>query len=130
MFFTLHILLMAISFMGITLAVSVAMFFRKKKNWLKIHKLINSWSFGGMAAGIMMAFIYVTISSGNHMIGPHHISGLASFILACMTILLGFYQFKVKNKPAVRTAHHWLGRFSVLMSLATIVLGLKLINVI
>jgi len=130
MFFTLHILLMAISFLGITFAVSIAMFFRKKKNWLKIHKFVNSLSLGGMAAGIMMAFIYVANTGGNHMIGLHHISGLASFILACMTILLGFYQFKAKNKPAVRTAHRWLGRFSVLMFLATIVLGLKLINII
>jgi hypothetical protein len=130
MFFILHILLMAISFLGITFAVTVAMFLRKKKNWLKIHKSVNSLSFGGMAAGIMMAFIYVTVSSGNHMIGLHHISGLASFVLTCMTISCGFYQFKAKNKPAVRTAHRWLGRFSVLMSLTTIVLGLKLINVI
>ena len=84
MFFTLHILLMAISFLGITFAVSIAMFFRKKKNWLKIHKFVNSLSLGGMAAGIMMAFIYVANTGGNHMIGLHHISGLASFILAAV----------------------------------------------
>lgn len=130
MFFTLHILLMAIFFPGIILGVSIAMFFRKKKNWLKIHKAVNSSSLGGMAAGIIMAFIYVSGSSGGHLNGLHQIAGLTFFILAFITALLGFYQFKVKNKPALRNAHRWLGRFSLLMSLAAIILGLKLINVI
>lgn len=130
MFFTLHILLMAIFFPGIILGVSIAMFFRKKKNWLKIHKAVNSSSLGGIAAGIIMAFIYVSGASGKHLNGLHQIAGLTFFILALITALIGFYQFKAKNKPALRTAHRWLGRFSLLMSLAAIILGLKLINFI
>lgn len=130
MFFTLHILLMAIFFPGIIFGVTIAMFFRKKKNWLKIHKTVNSSSLGGIAAGIIMAFIYISGSSGKHLSGLHQIAGLTFFILAFITALIGFYQFKAKNKPALRTAHRWLGRFSLLMSLAAVILGLKLINVI
>jgi hypothetical protein len=130
MFFTLHILLMATSSLGIILGVSIAMFFRKKKNWLNFHKLVNSLSLGGMAAGLIMAFNFVSSSSSKHINGLHQIAGLTSFIIALITVLIGFHQFKVKNKPAFRTAHRWLGRFSLLMSLATIILGLKLINVI
>jgi hypothetical protein len=45
-------------------------------------------------------------------------------------LLLGLYQFKAKNKSAVRTAHRWLGRFSLLLFLTAITLGLILINIL
>ena len=96
----------------------------------KFHKTVNSVSFGGIATGIITAFVYVSISSGKHIDGFHQIAGLTAFILASITMIAGFYQFNAKNKPAVRTAHRWLGRFSLLMFLTAITLGLKLINII
>jgi hypothetical protein len=176
MFFILHILLMATATMGIIAGVSAAMFFRKKKNWLKIHKYLNSFSLLGVSAGIVMAFIYVSGTKDEHINGLHQIFGLTAFISAVATLLLGFYQFKAKNhgyetpqqaletdskarcgvlnpplrgivqltnsaalrfqnwsfnnKSAVRTAHRWLGRFSLLLFLTTITLGLILINIL
>jgi len=130
MFFALHILFMAIATLGIIAGISAAMFFRRKKNWLKVHKSFNLFSFGGIAAGIIMAFIYVSGTGGEHIDGTHQITGSAAFILALITLLLGFYQFKAKNKLAVRTTHRWLGRLSLLLLLAAIILGLKLINII
>ena len=130
MFFILHILMMVTASLGILAGVSAAMFFRKKRNWLQFHKTVNSVSFGGIATGIITAFVYVSISSGKHIDGFHQIAGLTAFILASITMIAGFYQFKAKNKPVVRTAHRWLGRFSLLMFLTAITLGLKLINII
>ena len=60
MFFPLHILLMAISTLGIITGVGAAIFFRKKSNWLKIHKSLNFFSLLGIAAGIIMAVIYIS----------------------------------------------------------------------
>lgn len=130
MFFTLHILLMAISTLGIIAGVSAAMFFRKKKNWLKIHKTVNLISSIGAAAGIVMVFIYITSTGGEHFDGLHQIIGLTAFISAAVTMFLGFYQFKAKNKPAIRASHRWLGRLSLLMFLTAIILELILINII
>lgn len=130
MFFILHILLMATASLGIIAGVSIAMFFRRNKNWLRFHKTVNLFSFGGTMAGIIMAFIYVANSSGHHLNGVHQVAGLTAFTLALITILAGFYQFKAKNKPAARTAHRWLGRFSLLMFLTATILGLMLINII
>lgn len=130
MVFTLHILLMATSTLGIIAGVSAAMFFRKKKNWLKIHKTVNSISSIGAAAGIVMVFIYITSTGGEHFDGVHQIIGLTAFISAFVTMFLGFYQIKAKNKPAIRASHRWLGRFSLLMFLTAIILGLILINII
>ena len=130
MFFILHILLMAISTLGIITGVSAAMFFRKKISWLKIHKSFNFFSLLGISAGIIMAVIYVSETGGKHIDGLHQIIGSAAFILAVVTLLLGFYQFKAKNKLVVRTTHRLLGRFSLVLLLTAIMLGLKLINII
>ena len=130
MIFFLHMLLMAISTLGIIAGVSAAMFFRKKRNWLKVHKYFNSFSLLGISAGIIMAFIYVSITKGKHIDGLHQLIGLTAFNFAVATLLLGLYQFKAKNKSAVRTTHRWLGRFSLLLLLTAITLGLILINIL
>jgi heme A synthase len=130
MFFVLHILLMATATLGIIAGISAAMFFRRKKNWLKVHKYFNSCSLLGISVGVVVAVIYVSGTGGEHIDGTHQITGLASFIFALITLLLGFYQFKAKNRLAVRTTHRWLGRLSLLLLLAAIILGLKLINII
>lgn len=130
MFFILHILLMATATMGILAGVSVAMFFRKKRSWPNIHKYLNSFSLLGMSVGIIMAFIYVSSTNGEHIDGLHQLIGLTAFNFAVATLLLGLYQFKAKNKSVVRTTHRWLGRFSLLLLLTAITLGLILINIL
>jgi ABC-type transport system involved in cytochrome c biogenesis permease subunit len=121
---------MAISTLGIIVGVGAAIFFRKKSSWLKIHKSLNFFSLLGIAAGIIMAVIYVSETSGKHIDGLHQLIGLTAFTFAVVTLLLGFYQFKAKNKLAVRTTHRLLGRFSLVLFLTAIMLGLKLINII
>ena len=130
MFLILHILLMATATLGIITGIGAAMFFRKKRNWLKVHKYFNSFSLLGMSTGIIMAFIYVSSTNGEHIDGLHQLIGLTAFNFAVATLLLGLYQFKVKNKSAVRTGHRWLGRFSLLLFLSAITLGLILINIL
>ena len=130
MFLILHIILMATSTLGIIAGISTALFFRKKKSWLKIHKTVNSLSLLGMAAGIIMAFLYVSGTNGEHIDGLHQITALTAFNLAVTTLLLGFYQFQAKNKLAIRATHRWMGRFSMLLFLTAITLGLMLINII
>ena len=130
MFLILHILLMAISTLGIITGVSAAMFFRKNKNWLKVHKYLNSFSLLGISAGIIMAFIYVSSTNGKHIDGLHQITGLTALNFAVATLLLGLYQFKAKNRSAVGTTHRWLGRFSLLLFLTAITLGLILTSIL
>ena len=130
MVFFLHMLLMVLSTLGIITGVGAAIFFRKKSNWLKIHKSLNFFSLLGIAAGIIMAVIYVSETSGKHIDGLHQLIGLTAFTFAAVTLLLGFYQFKAKNKLAARTTHRLLGRFSLVLFLTAIMLGLKLINIL
>jgi hypothetical protein len=129
MFFILHILLMVTATSGLITGVSAAIFFRRKKNWLKFHKTVNASSFAGMMAGITMAFLYVAGSSGEHLKGFHQMAGLTAFVFSFITLMVGYRQFKVKNKQAFRNMHRWLGRFSVVILLSAIILGLMLINI-
>lgn len=128
MFFILHILLMATAASGLMAGISAAMFFRRNKNWLKFHKTVNVLSFAGMATGIIMAFLYVADSGGRHIQGFHHIAGLTAFASSFITLMIGYRQFKAKNKQAFRATHRWLGRFSLLSVLTAVILGLMLIN--
>lgn len=130
MFFPLHITLMAIAILGIIIGVGTAIFFRKKSNWLKIHKSFNFFSLLGITAGIIMAVIYVFSTGGKHIDGLHQFIGSAAFVFVVVTLFLGLYQFKAKNKLALRSIHRLLGRFSLVLLLTAITLGLKLINII
>lgn len=130
MFFLLHILLMVLATLGIMTGISFAVFFRKKKNWLPIHKKINTLGSLTMTAGFFMAFLYVAGSSGEHIHGLHQLIGLIALIGVWITSVLGFYQFKVKNKSLFKTAHRFAGRFSSVMLIAAVISGLKLINII
>lgn len=129
-FLLLHMLLMAIATLGIITGVGVAIFLRKKSSWLKIHKSFNLFSLLVMSAGIIMAVIYVFSIGDKHIDGLHQLIGSTAFILVVATLLLGFYQFRAKNKLALRTSHRLLGRFSLVFFLTAITLGLKLISII
>jgi hypothetical protein len=130
MFFPLHITLMAIAILGIITGVGTAIFFRKKNNWLKIHKSFNFFSLLGITAGLIMAVIYVFSTGGKHIDGLHQFIGSAAFVFAVVTLFLGYYQFKAKNKVTLRSIHRLLGRFSLVLLLTAIMLGLKLIHII
>jgi hypothetical protein len=130
MFFTLHILLMAIASLSLMGGVGAVVFFRKNPGRFKIHKRLNSSGFGGIAAGMIMAFIYVSGTDNKHLDGLHQIAGLTAFIFLLITMYAGFYQFRADNKTAIRTMHRWFGRLSLFLLLTTIILGLKMINII
>ena len=130
MFFFLHVLLMTTSTLGIITGVGAAMFFRKKKNWLKIHKYLNSFSLLGISSGIIMAFIFVSGTNDKHIDGLHQITGLTALNFAVATLLLGLYQFKARNRSAVGTTHRWLGRLSLLLVIFALMLGLLLAGII
>ncbi|MBP1711092.1 MAG: putative rane protein [Deltaproteobacteria bacterium] len=130
MLIVLHLALMIAAVISFTAGVGIAMFARKKKNWLKLHKAINTSGVIIGLAGAAMAFANVLTSAGNHLSGLHHRVGFIAIILFCITLYLGFYSFKAANKTAVRTTHRWSGRFSLIAMLAALIMGLKMIGVL
>lgn len=125
----LHLSLMIAAVVCLITGIGIAMFGRKKNNWLKFHKKINSTGLIIALAGASAAFANVVSSGGVHLAGLHHRAGLTALILSCITLFLGFYSFKAANKAAVRAAHRWSGRLSLVAMLATLVLGLMMIGI-
>jgi hypothetical protein len=130
MLIVLHLALMIAAVICLITGVGVAMFARKRKNWLKLHKAINTAGVIIGLAGAAMAFVNVVTSAGNHLSGLHQRMGLFAILLFCFTLYLGFYSFKAANKTAVRATHRWSGRFSLIAMLAALILGLMMIGVL
>ena len=124
-----HLSLMIISFLCLAAGISIAMFGRRQKNWLKLHKLFNSAGLIGILSGALMAVTHVILSGEPHLAGWHQLTGLTAIILCGLTFYLGLYSFKAANKARVRTIHRLTGRASMIAIVAAIILGLRIIGI-
>ena len=129
MLIIVHLSLMSAAVLCIIAGVGVAMFGRKKRNWLTLHKRINTAGAAGLLIGATMALANVMVSDEHHLAGLHQWFGLAAITLGVLTLYLGFYSFKARNKAYVRAIHRRVGRGAILFMLAAITLGLNLIGV-
>jgi len=130
MLIILHLSLMITATLCLIAGIGIAMFGRKKKNWLKLHKTLNTTGLIIGFAGAAMAITNVVTSGGQHLAGIHQWIGLAAVISCCLTLFLGFYSFQANNKVTVRMVHRWSGRLSLIAILTTLILGLMMIGII
>jgi H+/gluconate symporter-like permease len=124
-----HLSAMIAALLCLMAGVGIAMFGRKNKNWLKIHKGLNTAGLIIALTGGAFAFASVLSYDGRHLAGLHQWIGLSSILLCGLTLYLGFHIFQAKNKITVRTAHRWSGRVVIPAMLVAITLGLQLIGV-
>ncbi|HOW57271.1 MAG TPA: cytochrome b561 domain-containing protein [Smithellaceae bacterium] len=111
--------------------VGFAMFLRRKKYWLKLHKMLNSAGSLFFVVGFSLIFILLWEQGAYHLGGVHQIIGLTTVILALITLLAGFYQLKAGGKaPLVRQYHRWLGRLVLALSVVSLLTGLRLAGII
>jgi len=129
MLIIVHLSLMTAALLCLTAGVGIAMFGRRKRNWFSLHKRFNSAGAIVMAAGGVMAFVNVIVSGGLHLAGLHQWFGLTALIFCGLTLFLGFYSLKAKNKAALRAIHRWSGRSAIIFMFAALALGLNIIGV-
>ncbi len=125
----LHLLLMTAATICLTAGIGMAMFGRRKTNWLKLHRTFNTSGSIIAFIGAVAAFSSVVTSEGVHLAKFHHQIGLTTVLLISLALFLGYYSFKAGNKAAVRTAHRWSGRLSFIAMLSALILGLKMIGI-
>lgn len=114
-----------------TTGVVTAVFFRRNLYWLKIHKYFNSFAGILLSAGVLMAAAMITAQQGEHVRSYHPWAGSITFILAVLSISLGFYQFRAgAHLQKVRTLHRWTGRLTLLSIVITLILGLVHVGII
>ncbi len=129
MLIILHISAMLVATVCLITGIGIAVFGRKKKNWLKLHRTINTVGAVSALTGAAMAFANVIVTGGSHLAGLHQRGGLIATLLIGLALFWGFYTFKAKNKAAARAVHRWSGRVAFIAMLAALILGLALIGI-
>ena len=130
-FWIIHASLMVIGFILMIVGITLAKVFKKKKWWLKNHKILGILGAVISIAGLVMAFIMVSLGSGVHFRVPHAFLGILAIIFAILAPGLGSAQFKVKkNKAKIRFAHRWVGRIAAVLMLINIISGLILVGIL
>lgn len=104
-----------------------ALFFRRKKWWLKAHKSAGYCGTGVLLIGALTTIIAVSLSGEGHMETPHAFIGSAGIALAIVTPVLGVLQIKHRR---LKFLHRWSGRITGTVILVNTILGLFLIEIL
>lgn len=124
----IHASLMFIGFLLMLIGMIIARFYKDTKWGFKTHKKIAMAGSALSVIGLIMGFIMVSFSYGQHFRVPHAYVGFTAVILAIITPTLGSAQFKVKkNKKKIRSAHRWSGRITITLMLLNIIFGISLV---
>ncbi|UCF07752.1 MAG: hypothetical protein JSW28_08950, partial [Thermoplasmata archaeon] len=126
-----HASLLTVGFLLMLAGVIVAKF-QKKKRWrIEVHKWLGVSGSIISLAGIILGFVMVTMTSGEHFRVPHAYLGVLAAVFIILSPVLGIAQFKIKkNKARVRMIHRWVGRIAVTAMLINILAGLSLVGII
>jgi len=129
--FYLHIGFMLASMALLLAGVAVAMGFRRKRWWLKVHRRAGIGAGFVLLGGFLAAILLVSQSAGAHFASPHTWLGGATLLGAFMTLLLGLSSFRFPgHAPEIRATHRVSGRLTGAMGLITVLSGLILIGVL
>lgn len=101
--------------------VAIAIFMRRKKWWLKLHRTAGSLAVICFLCGFASAILMVALSTGEHFKVYHAYLGLVTMALILPTPFLGYLQF--------RTVHRWSGRVTLVFACMAVVSGLQLVGV-
>jgi hypothetical protein len=130
-FWIIHAAFMVVGFILMIIGITISKVFKKKKWWLKTHKMLGILGAVFSVAGLVMAFIMVSLGSGVHFRVPHAYFGILAIIFAILAPSLGLAQFKIKkNKAKIRFAHRWVGRIAATLMLVNILIGLTLVGIL
>jgi hypothetical protein len=130
-FFYAHAGLMTGGFLLMATGVTAALFFRRKRWWLKVHRYAGLTGVCAFFLGVVMAFLMVAQAGEGHLKMPHAWLGAAVLLLAVITPVLGQLQFRWKEKAQqIRALHRWSGRLTLAAAALNLFSGLWLAGII
>lgn len=129
--FQSHIALMAAGSAMVAAALLIAATQRRKPWWLRFHRGLGVFSVILILAGDAAVVAAIVVSEGSHFRTPHTWFGALTVILAVLTTLLGFMQFKIRQwADRLRFWHRLCGRILAGAVIVTILLGLRLVGLL
>ena len=131
-FFLIHAALMALGFLFALSAMIVAMTQRKKRWWLKTHKIIGLTGGSLILLGAAAAVTAVAATpAGHHLRTPHTWLGALTVIAAIIAPALGLLQFRIPQKVgSLRVVHRFSGRLLNLIIPVAIFLRLRVAEIL
>ena len=124
---TIHAGCMLAGFLSMAAGITIAMFMRKRKWWLRVHRRLGSAGVACVLLGFVAALFMVSRWTGHHFAVPHAHMGLVTILSVLFTYAMGIMQFKVKKKAAkIQLIHRWSGRLTLTMLFLNIISGLFL----
>lgn len=118
---------MTASLVLVAWGIMCALFFRRKKWWMKAHKSAGYEGAGLLLIGALTAIIALSLSGEGHMGTPHAFIGSAGIGLAIATPTLGVLQMKNRR---LQSLHRWSGRITGAVILVNVILGLFLTEIL
>ena len=124
---TIHAGCMLAAFLSMAAGITIAMFMRKRKWWLRVHRRLGSAGVACVLLGFVAALFMVSRWTGHHFAVPHAHMVLVTILSVLFTYAMGIMQFKVKKKTAkIQLIHRWSGRLTLTMLFLNIISGLLL----
>jgi hypothetical protein len=126
-----HAGFMLAGFLSMMTGASAAMFLRRKRWWLRLHKTAGILGPFAVLVGLASVIFMVSLSGERHFNVTHAYIGAMTAAFAAVTPVLGTLQFKMKSHSTkIRIMHRWSGRFTLLSAIITIVTGLRIIGIL
>ncbi len=101
----------------------VAWRMRKTKGWVNLHKKMTLLGTGFILIGIAIAFYMVATYYGTYFVREvHPYLGASVFVFVIITPILGFLQFRVKDRR-MHEIHRWSGRLTLALIFAAFSAG-------
>lgn len=123
-----HALLVSTGFVVLFAGMLAVRYMKNKRWWLKAHQslaLLGAFiTLAGFATAVFMVRIYLGTFFVNEM---HAFLGFTIAAMVVLTPILGFMQFRTKDKR-VRLIHRWAGRITIVLMLTNIIGGWLIIS--
>jgi amino acid transporter len=130
MLFLTHSGLMVTGFLLMVAGVIIARYQKKKRWWLKTHKILEISAVLAVTVAFFCGIWMVSLSGDPHFAIRHAYVGLAVFVLSAITLVIGLLQLRVRGMAArLRPVHRWMGRTTILLFFLNIFLGLSLAGI-
>ena len=118
-----HALLVLTGLVFMFAGMVTARYMKGKKWWLKAHKSLGLTGALFAVAGFIVAVYTVSIHLGVYLISVlHAYIGIMALLLVVFTPIMGFMQFRKKDKR-ISIIHRWSGRLAIALMLINATLG-------
>lgn len=108
------------------ICAGAVIYLRRYTWWFTVHKISGSLGVLFAVVGIYVSYQLVEAGNGLHLSVFHAQVGLFTLLALAATIAVAPW----RQKTTIRTLHIYLARTSVLLVIATLLLGLSLVDII